>query len=55
MILTDTPRIAFDKVAIDIVGPLTAKARHNYILIVQDLTKFLVAIPLKQTTVIHVY
>jgi len=56
MILTDTPGYAFDKVAMDIVGPLQpTKARHNYILIIQDLlTKFLVAIPLKQTTATHV-
>jgi len=56
MILTDTPGNAFDKVAMDIVGPpQPTKAGHNYILTIQDLlTKFLVAIPLEQTTATHV-
>jgi len=50
MILTDTPGNAFDKVAMDIVGPFKpTKAEHNYILTIQNLlTKFLVAIPLQQ-------
>jgi len=40
----------------DIVGPLqSTKAGHNHILTIQDLlTKFLVAIPLEQTTATHV-
>jgi len=56
MILTDTSGTAFDKVAMDIVRLLTpTKAKHNYILTIQDLlTKFLVAIPLEQTTATHV-
>jgi len=53
MILTDTPGNAFDKVAMDIVGPLQpTKAGHTTI---QDLlTKLLVAIPLEQTITTHV-
>jgi len=56
MILIDTSDIAFDKMVIDIMGPLTpTKTRHDYILIIQDLlTKFLVAIPLEQITATHV-
>jgi len=56
IILTDTSSAAFDKTAMDIMGPLMpTKAGHNYILTVQDLlTKFLVVIPLEQTTVIHI-
>jgi len=51
MILTDTLyhfRTAFDKIVINIVGPLTpTKTGHDYIVTVQDLLrsiKFLVAI-----------
>jgi len=52
MILTDTPGIAFDKISMDIVGPLPiTEDGHSYILTIQDLlTKYLVAIPLKQAT-----
>jgi len=49
MILTETSSTAFNKIAMDIVcygmlqEPLTpTKARHNNILTVQDLTKFLI-------------
>ena len=42
MILTDTPETAFDKIAMDIVGPLPITENGNqYILTIQDLlTKF---------------
>ena len=49
MRITDTPRKAFDKIQIDIVGPLpVTENRNKYILTVQDcLTKYSAAIPLK--------
>lgn len=48
MILTDTPGAAFDKVAMDVVGPLHRTDKGNtHILTIQDLlTKYSVAIPL---------
>ena len=48
MEITDTPRDPFEKVALDIVGPLTESNQGNmYILTFQDLlTKFSKAIPL---------
>lgn len=51
MIITDTPSEAFEKVAIDIVGPLPETERgHKYILTTQDqLTKFCTAYPLLDT------
>lgn len=52
MIITDTPETAFDKISMDIVGPLPVTPQgHLYILTIQDLlTKYAVAIPLKETT-----
>ena len=51
MILTDTPGCAFDKIAIDIVGPCQRTKNNNeYILTMQDqLSKFCLAVPLKDT------
>lgn len=51
MLITDTPSEAFQKVAIDIVGPLPETAKGNkYILTTQDLlTKFCTAYPLPDT------
>ena len=56
MILTDTPGRAFDKIALDIVGPLpTTREGHTYILTMQDLlTKYFVCEPLKQSTSIKI-
>ena len=56
MILTDTPGRAFDKIALDIVGPLpTTREGNTYILTMQDLlTKYFVGVPLKQSTSIKV-
>ena len=56
MILTDTPGRAFDKIALDIVGPLpTTRNGHTYILTMQDLlTKYFVCEPLKQSTSVKV-
>lgn len=56
MILTDTPDAAFDKVSMDIMGPLpTSPNNNNYILTIQDLlTKFSLAIPLKNAGAIDV-
>lgn len=53
MIITDTPFKAFDKVAMDVVGPLNVtKNQNKYILTIQDqLSKFLIAIPLSDQTV----
>ncbi|KAM0730323.1 Retrovirus-related Pol polyprotein from transposon 17.6 [Formica fusca] len=52
MIITDTPGSSFDKVAMDIVGPLPKTERGNeYILTLQDqLTKFCMGIPLPNQT-----
>ena len=51
MILTDTPRCAFDKIAIYIIGPCQRTKNNNkYILTLQDqLNKFCLAVPLKDT------
>lgn len=52
MTLTDTPGTSFDKVALDIMGPLpTSTVGNRYILTMQDLlTKYLILIPLANTT-----
>jgi len=52
MMLTDTPGSAFDKVALDIMGPLPVTNQGNrYVLTVQDLlTKYLITIPLANAT-----
>lgn len=50
--ITDTPGVAFDKISLDIMGslPITSKD-SQYILTMQDfLTKYSVAVPLKETT-----
>ena len=51
MHITDTPNSAFDKISMDIVGPLPVTPGVNiYILTIQDLlTKYSVAVPLKRT------
>ena len=56
MILTDTPDTAFDKLSMDIMGPLPpTKANNVYILTAQDLlTKYSVAIPLQRATAVDV-
>lgn len=56
MLITDTPYSAFEKVSMDIVGPLpTTSQQNSYILIIQDhLTKFSLAIPLKSSTAVSV-
>ena len=50
MVLTDTPGDSFNKVSLDIVGPLPlTKDGNKYILTMQDLlTKFCVAVPLAE-------
>jgi len=52
MVLTDTPGTAFDKVSMDIVGPLpTTESGDTYILTIQHLlTKYSVEVPFKQAT-----
>ena len=52
MVITDTPGNAFDKISLDIMGPLPITNRGNsYILTIQDLlTKYSVAIPLIEAT-----
>ena len=52
MVITDTPGSSFDKVAMDIVGPLPKTENGNeYILTLQDqLTKFSMGIPLPNQT-----
>lgn len=56
MVLTDTPDTAFDKISMDIMGPLSATANDNsYILTIQDLlTKYSLAIPLKHAGAVDV-
>ena len=56
MLITDTPYSAFEKVSMDIVGPLpTTSQQNSYILTIQDhLTKFSLAIHLKSATIISV-
>lgn len=50
MIITDTPGSAFDKVSLDIMGPLpVTRMGNSYILTIQDLlTKYSVAVPLQR-------
>jgi len=52
MVITDTPGMAFDKVSLDIMGPLPiTENNHQYILTMQDLlTKYSVASPLQEAT-----
>lgn len=52
MKMTDTPEAAFDKVSMDIVGPLPVTRKgYQHILTIQDLlTKYCLAIPLKRAT-----
>ena len=51
MVITDTPGTVFDKIAMDIVGPLQkTKNEFEYILTMQDqLSKFCLGVPLKNT------
>ena len=52
MLISYTPAVSLDRVAIDLVGPFVeTNAKNKYILTVQDqLTKYSLAIPLKETT-----
>lgn len=56
MTLTDTPDSAFDKISMDIMGPLpTTRLDNKYILTIQDLlTKYSLAIPLQNAGAIQV-
>ncbi|KAL6419073.1 hypothetical protein ACFW04_011595 [Cataglyphis niger] len=56
MVLTDTPDSAFDKVSMDIMGPLpTTRSGNSYILTIQDLlSKYSLAVPLKHARAIDV-
>jgi len=56
MILTDTPDLAFDKIAMDVMGPLpTTSSGNTYILTIQDLlTKYSLAIPLERATAVDI-
>jgi len=56
MILTDTPDAAFEKISMDIMGPLPISHEGNsYILTIQDLlTKHSLAVPLKHAGAIDV-
>lgn len=56
MVLTDTPDAAFDKVSMDIMGPLPVTQIGNaYILTIQDLlTKYSLAIPLRHADAINI-
>ncbi|KMQ92399.1 enzymatic polyprotein endonuclease reverse [Lasius niger] len=50
MLITDTPGAAFDKISMDVVGPLPMTRNDNsYILTMQDLlTKYSVASPMRR-------
>ncbi|XP_068994032.1 uncharacterized protein [Neodiprion pinetum] len=52
MAITDTPAEAFDKVALDLIGPLSVtKSNNRYLLTIQcNLTKFLDAISIPDAT-----
>ncbi|XP_076397929.1 uncharacterized protein LOC143266211 [Megachile rotundata] len=52
MVITDTPLDAFDKISMDILGPLPLTSRvYSYILTIQDnLTKYSVAAPIASMT-----
>lgn len=56
LVLTDTPDAAFDKVSMDIIGPLPMSHNGNsYILTIQDLlSKYSLAIPLQRAGAIDV-
>ncbi|KAL7298433.1 hypothetical protein TKK_0008222 [Trichogramma kaykai] len=56
MIISDTPGVPFEKVALDIVGPMTkSKDGFEYILTIQDnFSKFCMAIPLIDISAISV-
>ena len=56
MIITETPATTFEKVAMDIVGPLKRTQKgHEYVLTLQDqLSKFCIAVPLQNTLAITI-
>lgn len=56
MVLTDTPGAAFDKISMDIMGPLpVTRTGNSYILTIQDLlSKYSLAIPLGKSGAIDV-
>lgn len=56
MLITDTPGKAFEKISMDIMGPLPRTSTNNvYILTIQDLlTKYSLAIPLKNAAAIDI-
>ncbi|RLU20776.1 hypothetical protein DMN91_007390 [Ooceraea biroi] len=56
MLITDTSYTAFEKISLNIVGPLPVTSQNNsYILTIQDhLTKFSLAIPLQSATAVSV-
>lgn len=56
MMITDTPGTAFEKISMDILGPLpTTMNGNSYILTIQDLlTKYSLAIPLQSSSAIDV-
>lgn len=53
MVITDTPKTAFDKIAMDITGPHPVTKKENkYILTIQDqLTKFSLALPIRRISI----
>lgn len=56
MVLTDTPDAAFDKISMDVMGPLpTSHSGNSYILTIQDLlTKYSLAIPLEHAGAVDI-
>lgn len=55
LVLIDTPGRAFDKIALDLLGPLSATDKDNkYILTFQDLlTKYSLAVPLQNANAVE--
>jgi hypothetical protein len=53
--IRDTTSVVFEKCIVDIVGPISPSEEGNrYILTVQDdLSKFLIVVPLKEQTAEH--
>jgi cleavage and polyadenylation specificity factor subunit 1 len=52
LMITETPSTVFEKFSIDIIGPFCpSRSQHHYIFTVQDdLSKFLIAVPLEDQT-----
>jgi len=52
LLITETPQMAFDTVIVDTIGPLpkSEKGNENAVTLICDLTEYLVAIPIQNTS-----